>query len=264
MRHLVSLPVLSIALCWATSACIAPEYPDDFDELDNAVGMGPDASFSPDAFVPPALDPSGLLQDAAIRPTPDAGSRLWPSVDAGAVVQPLDSGFTPFPRGGSGASGDAGAVADAGSAPQVDAGGAASGNGATRCTVSASTDASSAFRYAGKYGCAVWISDASSKVLKAFLVATRIASRSGLSTYSRQSSGVSVDVTTGATLSSARQHNYTWDLAGVTPGPYTLNVETHSSNGDVVVSVPFDTSMAPVSESGAARGDIKSASISCD
>lgn len=259
MRFLLLL--CGAALC--VSGCIQPEYPDSFDEpVENVTADAAPALAAPEAGTGqlPAHPQNPLNPLVPIKPVADAGG-----------VRPLDAGGTVIDTVGrldSGAARDAGVRIDAASI-EADAGGSMSAtNGPTRCTITASTDANDTLFYAGKYGCAVWISSASNKVLKAFFLATRIANRSGLNTYKSESSGVTVDVVAGATLNAPKQHQYTWMLtdtqgAKVPPGKYTLKVELHSSNGIELVSVPFDTSASPVSADGSS-GQIRSASIECE
>lgn len=251
------------------SGCMGPEYPDEFDEttqpsgaLDAAIGpvvvAVADAGNADAALTPPSSGSGGL---------PEAGGTFPggpPSDDAGSTA-PLRDAATLRDASGApeasvpveaGTSAEAGVNSDAGSmVPPSSA--------ISSCSISASTDASTALRYRGKYGCAVWIANASNKVVKAFLVATIISSRSGVPTYRSQASGVSVDVTTSATLGAARQHMYTWNAANAAPGKYTLNVETHSENGVKLVAVPFDTSRGPVSATGTPNVDIRAAAIDC-
>jgi hypothetical protein len=250
----------------STSGCIQPEYPDSFDEAFE--GFSSDAS-----QILPAYDAGADAMPGAVQnplgplvpnPTSDAGS--VPPLDAAGVAAVVDAGAaSPEPLVGR----DAGARVDAAPA-QEDAGSAPSsaGDGPSRCTITASTDAADTLFYAGKYGCAVWISSASNKLVKSFFAATRIASRSGVPTYKSESAGLTLDVVAGATLSAPKQHQYTWMLtdasgAKVAPGKFALKVEIHSSNGVELVSVPFDTTVAPVSEKGAS-GQIRSASIVCE
>lgn len=205
----------------------------------------------------PAPDGPVLVADAGgWDPTRDA-SAAWPNDAGGGSVGPGASDAS-LAR-------DA-AMPDAGGAGARDAGGTGGTGGAlASCTINASTDASGKVQYNGKYGCAVWVGDGAKKVVKTFFVATRIASRTGLPSYRTASSGVTVDVVTGATLTQPMQHNYTWtNNGGALPsGSYTLNVETHSSSGVNFVSIPFATSAGSVSATGNPNGDVKSASISC-
>lgn len=295
MRYTAILRLFSLTLPLST-ACIGTDYPDEFDDmsqLTQAADAGADAS-SGAIFAPTGgggVNPGQGAAGGGVGPV-GTGSTQPPfggggfDAGTGGVVPPA-GGSTGTPAQGVDAgnpfggtrdsgtsvlppvvdSGSPGTRVDAGVEPQVDATapsdpGTGGGGAATSCKITASTDASDTFFYAGKYGCAVWISDSAKKLTKAFFVATRISSRSGLPTYRTQSSGVSVDVTTGATLNAPKQHSYTWDLSGVSPGQYSLNVEVHSSNGTTLVSVPFDTSKAPVSEQGA-QGEVKSAQITC-
>jgi hypothetical protein len=254
--------------------CMEPRYPDEFDETSQAAWNADAAVISsitaPDAGVG-QMPPSGFLpgQPSAPQGANDAGriDMTPPRVpDAGTTI--------PVTRPDAGGVRDAGSttpVVDTGTPSEVDAGGEqppASG-AVTSCSISASTNADDAFFYNGKYGCGVWIANSAGKAVKVFMVATRIANRSGLSAYRTATSGVMVDVTASATLQSAKQHQYTWDLkdmsgAAVPSGSYKLVVETHSSSGDAVVSVPFDTSKGPVSETGSPMIDVRSASINCD
>lgn len=271
MRRSSSLSLFALVPCVLLPlACVQPEWPDEFEET---------------------VHPSTAAEASAVLPGFEAGGPAL-VVDAGVppgVVLP-EAGLPPSGGNQGGIQGgggfDAGSVApptrDAGSQPQLDATTQTDARasedagdpgpttvGPTRCTITASTDASNTFLYAGKYGCAVWIGDASKKVVKAFFLATRIASRSGLSTYRTASSGVSVDVVAGATLSSPKQHMYTWDLksaagAAAAAGSYTLNVETHSSNGDKTVSVPFELGTGPVMATATPAGEVRAASIQCE
>ena len=184
-----------------SSACIGPDYPDGFDDTTLPVGPG----------------------DAGL-PQPGANPSQVPQLDAGTggttVVGGTEGGgSTGGGAGSAGGAGDSGAasVRDAGSvapvrdasAPSADAstprdasvpveagtgseGGTVNPSGSvSSCTITATTDASTAPRYRGEYGCAVWIANESKKVVKAFLVATLISSRSGVPTYRSQASGES-------------------------------------------------------------------------
>jgi hypothetical protein len=258
-RHLL----IVCAAARFASGCIQPEYPDSFEEaFENVATDAAPALTAPDAGTGqlPIQMQNPLNPLVPIKPLTDAGG-LRP-FDAGVAA--IDTTVPPD----SGAGRDGGAGVDAASV-EADAGGATpSSEGPTRCTITASTDASDALFYAGKYGCAVWISSASNKVLKAFFLATRIANRTGLTNYKSESAGVTVDVVAGATLNAPKQHQYTWMLtdtqgAKVPPGKYTLKVELHSSSGVELVSVPFDTSTSPVSARGSS-GQIRAASIECE
>jgi hypothetical protein len=257
-----------VAVLHVSSAlgCVQPEFPDDFEEIAQT-GLAADAAqpglgLGVDAGLPPVFD------SGAAPPTQEPGNVVpGGGVDAQVVVPGREAGtFVPPARPDASVASEAGAGREASVAPVVDAE-TPTGTLAS-CMISANTDASNTFLYRGKYGCAVWIGDASKKVVKAFFLATRIASRSGLSTYRTASTGVTVDIVAGATLGAAKQHQYTWDLKGpsgapVAPGKYTLNVETHSSNGDVTLSVPFELGSQPVSAMGGPMGEIQAASIRC-
>lgn len=265
MRHPLSLSL--IVLCGAaltTAACVQPEYPDELDDtFEGLQSDGAVAASAPDAG---PTQPLGTQQNPALTnpATRDADMPTVSATDAGSVMidvrtGPLDSGTRRDAEV---------ARIDAGSTSTPDAGSGMSSEGSlSRCTITASTDASDTLFYAGKYGCAVWISGPSNKLVKAFFLATRIANRSGVPTYRSESSGMTVDVVAGATLNAPKQHQYTWMLTDtqgmkVPPGKYALKVEVHSSNGVALLSVPFDTSAGPVSEDGA-MGQIRSAKIDC-
>lgn len=270
MRFLLRPHVSPLLLLLALGfGCMGPEYPDEFDETTQP-------SVVLDAALGPALVPMGEAgsADAGVAPPglgsggfPDGGGAFpgGPSADDASSATPLRDASTTQRDASS--SPDASVSVEAGTSAEAgtsgDAGGVVSGGAITSCTISASTDASTALRYRGKYGCAVWIANASNKVVKAFLVATIISGRSGVPTYRSQASGVSVDVTTSATLGAARQHMYTWNAANAAPGKYALNVETHSENGVKLVTVPFDTSRGPVSATGTPNVDIRAAAIDC-
>lgn len=265
-------PLPLLLLVALGSACMGPEYPDDFDESTQPTVLA-DAGFG--TIPTPVVDAGVSLGDAAVAPQGSLAGGGLP--EAGGVVQPMPSSNDAGGGGGivprdastprdSGSSPEASAPVEAGTSPEAgtsnDAGGSPGGT-VSSCTITASTDASTAVRYRGKYGCAVWIANSSNKVVKAFLVATIISGRSGVPTYRSQASGVSVDVTTSATLNAARQHMYTWNASSAAPGKYSLNVETHSENGVKLVTVPFDISNGPVSAMGTANVDIRSAAIDC-
>jgi hypothetical protein len=257
--------VLSLAVS-LTAACIQPEYPDEFDDsLGPLLGAeGGVIAFSDAA----AMSTSAVTAQNPTNPfnplKPDAGTTLPAAIDAGtnisdATLTPVDSG----PRR------DAQLPVDSGSGEvTADATTMPSGDGPSSCTITASTDASDTLFYAGKYGCAVWISSAANKLVKSFFVATRVSNRTGLPTYKSESSGAAVDVVAGATLGSPKQHSYTWTLTDaqggkIAPGKYALKVEMHSSNGVTLVSVPFDTTQAPVSATGTPDGEVSGVSIEC-
>jgi hypothetical protein len=257
-----------LALLALSAGCMGPEFPDDFHETTQAtvtadagaLSGGPISGFVPGADGG-AQPGAGLPEAGALGPAqlPDGGA--------------LDAQVVADASGGTGTQRDASSRGDANSPAEASVSTDAEsqpmpGAGLTSCSIAASTDASDTRFYAGKYGCAVWIGNASNKLVKTFFLATRIASRSGVSTFQRQAAGMTVDVVAGATLNAPKQHQYTWDLkdakgGNVPPGKYTLNVETHSSNGDTTVSVPFDTSSGMVSAMGTASGGIRSATIKC-
>lgn len=258
---------LSCALAYP--ACIQPEYPDSYDEAF--------ADFSADASAIVAVHDAGAvsLPSAAENPTNPLNPLLpiKPVAEAGAV-QPFDAGSASSPVVVRDAGTNPGSSSDSGPRanpvlPDADAGSpGAPSTGPSRCTITASTDASDTLFYAGRYGCAVWISSSSNKLIKAFFLATKIASRTGLATYKSESAGMTVDVVAAATLNAPKQHQYTWMLTDsqgqkLPPGKYALKVELHSSNGEELLSLPFDTSMAPVSEKSQS-GQIRSAAINCE
>jgi hypothetical protein len=267
MRLRTYLTSLSFVLAsWAGSGCVAPAHPDDFVETVQGVQTPPDAGISMFGPADAAQHPGSLMPITPPGPTAfDAGS-------AGGGPITLDSGVV---VGAPSAGPEAGTRVEAGMALDGDASLApgappdASGGSISSCTVTATTDASNtSFFYYGKYGCAVWIGDSAKRVVKAFFVATRIASRSGLPAYQAASSGVRVDVTTGATLNAPKQHQFSWALtdstgAKVPPGSFTLNVETHSEKGVTLVTVPFNTT-ASVSEMAAPKAEVLSAGIVCN
>jgi hypothetical protein len=265
MRPRACLTSLSFVVSsWAGSGCIAPAHPDDYVETVQGVQTSADAGGSMFGPADAALHPGSMLPITPLGPTAfDAGS-------AGGPV-PRDSSVSGGPLAGpdAGTRVEAGVASDAGASLEASAPQDASGGSISSCTITATTDASNtSFFYYGKYGCAVWIGDSAKRVIKAFFVATRISSRSGLPAYQAASSGVRVDVTTGATLSAPKQHQFTWPLidstgAKVPPGSFTLNVETHSENGVTLVTVPFATT-APVSEMAAPKAEVLSAGIVCD
>jgi hypothetical protein len=252
-----------------SAGCMGPEFPDDFEEATQpavTADAGSTLPGNPPSGVVPQTD-GGVLSGTG---GPEAGV-LAPGqpLEAGAMdAQTVaDASGSPRPVRDAAIVQDADLMPDASASPDAETP-PTPGAALMSCSITASTDASDTLFYAGKYGCAVWIGNASNKLVKTFFLATRIASRSGVATFQRQASGMTIDVVAGATLNSPKQHQYTWNLkdakgASVPAGKYTLNVETHSSSGDTTVSVPFDTSSGMVNAMGSPSGGIRSATIKC-
>jgi hypothetical protein len=102
-------------------------------------------------------------------------------------------------------------------------------------------------KYQPKNVGAIWIADASGKLVKSLEVwaATRVRY---LSEYNKTRAGMSVDTTSRATLPNHRAHKVTWDLkdrsgAPVPKGKYKLTLElTDTDSTGKTTSVDFDTS----------------------
>ena len=102
-------------------------------------------------------------------------------------------------------------------------------------------------KYAPKNVGAIWIGDASGKLVKSLEVwaATRMRY---LTEYNKMRASMSVDAASRATLPKHRAHQVVWDLkdrngAVVPRGPYKLNLElTDTDSTGKTVSIDFDTS----------------------
>jgi len=102
-------------------------------------------------------------------------------------------------------------------------------------------------KYQPKNVGAIWVADASGKMVKSLEVwaATRVRY---LSEYNKTRAGMSVDTTSRATLPNHRTHKLTWNLkdrsgAPVPKGKYKLTVElTDTDATGKSMSVDFDTS----------------------
>jgi hypothetical protein len=176
---------------------------------DSGAGGGMDAG-KPDAGAPDAGKPDAGAPDAG---KPDAGTPDAGKPDAG----------TP----------DAGAP-DAG------------GGSISSCTVTATTAAQRSGIQYDMYGCALWIQDSAGKLVRRFaLYYTSGKSYTRLNSYNTAVSGVSpLDGVTGASITGARTHNFTWNVkngagAVVPDGSYKLVIENHGNAGDRTLSVPF-------------------------
>ena len=107
-------------------------------------------------------------------------------------------------------------------------------------------------RYQPKNIGAIWVQDASGKLVKSLEVWAGIRRRH-LTKYVSALSGGSVDAMSSATLSSHKTHHATWNLkdrsgAAAAPGKYTLVMEL--TDGDTTGrfnTVEFDTSKGPTS-----------------
>ena len=101
-------------------------------------------------------------------------------------------------------------------------------------------------KYQPKNVGAIWVADASGKLVKTLEVwaATRVRY---LSAYNKTRAGMSVDATSRATLPNHRVHRVTWDLtdrsgAPVPKGEYTLSLElTDADAAGKTTSIDFDT-----------------------
>jgi hypothetical protein len=211
----------------------------------------------------PAVDfgsgsPIGRWQDyggTASAPSELAGQR------AEAMQGALSAG-SPGPKtvhasaGSSGPAGGTGIVAavSGGATGAAGSGGAtgAAGSGGAPATTPAllSFDVTTSpvgGRYQPKNIGAIWIQDANGKLVKSLEVWAGIRRRY-LTHYNSALSGVAVDVTASATLSSHKTHHASWNLkdrngAAVAPGKYTLVIEL--TDGDMTGrsdSVDFDMS----------------------
>lgn len=253
----------SLAVVWLVvglmAGCVAAHTGEHDDSPPFEPGDAENPGFStaiPTNRVPAAGSDSGVgLLDASGL---DAGELDASGLDATAVDGSDRAAASPGPG-----------VSDAGAASDATPADASSG---PSCTITAHTDATGGM-YSGRHGCAVWIADSAKRLVKTLFLATRIAGHTRLPDYPRNPASA-VDVVTAATLREPKHHSYTWDLrdldgGSVPPGVYTLNVETHCSAGDSGlpaiswVTVPFDTSMLPLTQSGVPDGAIRAANVTC-
>jgi hypothetical protein len=97
---------------------------------------------------------------------------------------------------------------------------------------------------------AIWIADGAGKLIKSLKVWARIRQRY-LVKYNAARSGMPIDVTATATLSSHQMHRVSWDLkdragAAAPPGKYRVVIEvTDNHEGGVLAQFDFDTSLGP-------------------
>ncbi|HKP58429.1 MAG TPA: DUF2271 domain-containing protein, partial [Polyangiales bacterium] len=129
------------------------------------------------------------------------------------------------------------------------AGAAATGGGVHSVAFEVLT-ASQGGRYQPRNIGAIWIADASGKLIKSLKVWARIRQRY-LYKYTAARSGMAVDVTASATLSSHQMHRVSWDMkdragAVAPPGKYSVNIEVTDKDAQGAVGqFPFDTSVGP-------------------
>jgi hypothetical protein len=180
-----------------------------------------------------------------------AGSGTQPSTGTGGSTTAPTAG-----RNGNGIStgGRAAAGGTGGTTPEAGSGASAASN-VTSLTFDVTTSAVG-LQYQPKNIGAIWVTDASGKLVKSLEVwaATR---RRYLTGYVSALAGSSVDVTASATLSSHRAHHASWDLrdktgAAVPAGKYNVVIElTDGNKTGRTTSVSFDTSAGPTTLSPA-------------
>jgi len=198
----------------------------------------------------------GSYANVAGSLAPAAGSGAPPSAGRPGTPQPAAAGSGGRATGGALAAAGSGGMPRAGSgaagsggAPQAGSPAAGSG-GAPAATVSSLTfdvtTSAVGYQYAPKNVGAIWVQDASGKLVKSLEVwaATR---RRYLTRYTSALAGSTVDVTASATLSSHRTHHASWNLkdrngAAVPPGTYTLVMElTDGDQTGRTNALTFDT-----------------------
>ncbi|HKU44304.1 MAG TPA: DUF2271 domain-containing protein, partial [Polyangiales bacterium] len=97
---------------------------------------------------------------------------------------------------------------------------------------------------------AIWIADASGKLVKTLQVWARIRQRY-LFKYNAARASMPVDVTASATLTSHQVHRVSWDLkdrsgAAVAPGQYSVQIEvTDKDAAGATAQFPFDLTLGP-------------------
>lgn len=166
-------------------------------------------------------------------------------VAAGQPAPPLGAAGTGMPpRAAGGASGGL-----TGAAGMMPAGSAATSGGVRSVSFEVLT-LTQRGRYQPRNIGAIWIADASGKLIKSLKVWARIRQRY-LTQYNAARGGMPIDVTSTATLSSHQMHRVTWDLkdragASAAPGKYNVVIEVADDHGGgAIAQFPFDTSLGP-------------------
>lgn len=127
------------------------------------------------------------------------------------------------------------------------AAGAAAPSGGVRSVAFEVLTVSQGGRYQPRNIGAIWIADASGKLIKSLKVWARVRQRY-LIKYNAARSGMAIDVTASATLTSHQTHRVSWDhkdRAGAVapPGKYSLMIEVTDKDAQGAVGqFPFDTS----------------------
>jgi hypothetical protein len=185
--------------------------------------------------VPPPTA-AGQLPEAPPPPVVAAAGQPAPQLRAAGTSAP------PKFNGAAGAAGAAGMGTALAGAPAVSGG-----------VHSVSFDVltmSQGGRYQPRNIGAIWIADASGKLIKSLKVWSRIRQRY-LTKYNAARGGMAIDVTAGATLNSHQMHHVTWDLkdragAAAPPGKYSVVIEvTDKDATGVPAQFDFDTSVGP-------------------
>jgi hypothetical protein len=198
-------------------------------------GDGEKAANAQDAADPDAEaagSPANAPKDATT-----AGGRAG----AGSMTQASASAG----RGAAG-SGTAGAKAAAG-APAAGSGGAMNSDGPVSVLAFDVQTKAQGGRYAPRNIGAIWIQNDAGQLVKTLKLWSRIRQRY-LSKYNAARSGMTIDVTTSATLSSHMLHHVAWDLKdrsgqSAAPGKYTLFIEvTDKDAPGALEQLEFDTS----------------------
>jgi hypothetical protein len=148
---------------------------------------------------------------------------------------------------GHGAAGSGMAGAKAAGAPAAVSGSAMNSDGRVSMLAFDVQTKAQGGRYAPRNIGAIWIQNDAGQFVKTLKLWSRIRQRY-LSKYNAARSGMTIDVTTSATLSSHMLHHVAWDLKdrngqSVEPGKYTLFIEvTDKDAPGALEQLEFDTS----------------------
>ena len=271
--------VLALSAALSSYGCFQPDEPSNVEfgakpvqfgrwqatDTPPTAGMIADFPAQNDSLVPSAGQPSVAVagRTAVAEPagTGVAGSQTTVagsfSAGTGSVVAGIGAagGRGGASAAGVGASGTGAAGTGAagsgaaGMAPEAGSGGSSAADSVTMLAFDVTT-LSQGGRYQPRNIGAIWVADAQGRFVKSLEVWARIRSRY-LTKYNAARSGMAVDVTASATLSSHRAHHASWDMKDSTgavapPGKYTVFVEL--TDADVTgkfTSVDFDTSLGP-------------------
>lgn len=172
-----------------------------------------------------------------------------PSIAGGSAPPPVvaATGGMSAPASAGARAGGAGSPAAVGGGTGTVAPGTSTGSTTANSLTFDVTTSAVGYRYQPRNIGAIWVQDASGKLVKSLEVWAGVRRRY-LTRYTTALSGSAVDVTASATLSSHRAHHVTWNMkdksgSAVPPGKYSLMMElTDGDQAGRNNMVAFDTS----------------------